>query len=390
MATTFESCLGPTQPINLLEEYLSIFRGRQKSKAYLLSWLDNWIFKKKRDGQAPWIYVVLQDLADDLGYCRDTVHRHLKDLVEMGLLDRKPYKRWATDNIWQYTINFEEVQKWLLKESCLSSPEVIVGSLNLDCGESEFRLPTVQVQNTYTNYSSLDLSLQKTEVPKPVVIEKKEIEKWKESQSELISREELASLLSELPVKVKPNLNLKKAVESNFPRLSEALKNLKRAMNSWRVHPNFNWGGLLVRFLREEYEWENQPSVDFSEEEDPPTDAEISALADAKVAKLILDYYYSTIERSHRAILLDGRNLPWRQGLALLNDDVRPTPPLFVPDPLFSQPFSPPTLSELVDRKRCLWHDVPSMRSQIHNWVENTDGVVMTDDGPVLDEGFEF
>jgi len=100
-------------PTNILTEYLSRFRGVKKFKAYILSWLDGWIQTKLKAGKPPWVYVVNQELAQALGCCRDTVFRHLKDLCEMGILKKTPYKRWATDNIWAYTIDFEQLKQEL-------------------------------------------------------------------------------------------------------------------------------------------------------------------------------------------------------------------------------------------------------------------------------------
>lgn len=154
---TFTSAvLGEVQhPTNIIREYLEKFRGTQKCKALILSWLDGWIQTKLRQGKPPWVYVVSQELALASGYCRDTVHRHLKELCERGILQRLPYKRWPTDNIFSYTINFEKLQQEL---GCSLSPvegqspqaeNQTADSQNSECPESESQPPTVQNQKTY-------------------------------------------------------------------------------------------------------------------------------------------------------------------------------------------------------------------------------------------------
>lgn len=58
--------------------------------------------------------------------------------------------------------------------------------------------------------------------------------------------------------------------------------------------------------------------------------------------------------------------------------------PVYTPHPLMLEEPKPSTLSELVDRKRSLWRHAPVLRSSIEVWVEQTIGVVMTQDGPAL------
>ena len=77
--------LGQVQhPINILQEYLAAFGN--KCQAAILSWLDNWTKTKRKEQQSDWVWLVLSDLAAELGYCKDTIFRHLHHLVEMGCL----------------------------------------------------------------------------------------------------------------------------------------------------------------------------------------------------------------------------------------------------------------------------------------------------------------
>ena len=148
---TFTSAyLGSVQhPTNIIREYLEKFRGTQKCIALILSWLDGWIQTKLRQGKPPWVYVTSQELALASGYCRDTVHRHLKELCERGILQRLPYKRWPTDNIFSYTIDFEKLQQELGQSAQVENQTA--DSQNSECSESESQSLTVQNQNTYIN-----------------------------------------------------------------------------------------------------------------------------------------------------------------------------------------------------------------------------------------------
>ena len=165
--------LGAVSPTNILTEYFSCFRGYQKTKAYLLSWLDNWIYLKLKQGKPPWVYVVCQQIASDIGCCRDTAHRNLKELCDMGILKRLPYKRWATDNIWQYTIDcdrlgnhlFSSFTRAISKSASLGLLWIRylsdAGNQTSVCQKSDFRLseirqPDALYQATNTS-ASLDL-----------------------------------------------------------------------------------------------------------------------------------------------------------------------------------------------------------------------------------------
>lgn len=44
----------------------------------------------------------------------------------------------------------------------------------------------------------------------------------------------------------------------------------------------------------------------------------------------------------------------------------------------------PGTLEQLIERKRLMWQNAPLLRSIIEAWIEQTPGVIRTDDGPAL------
>lgn len=79
----------------------------------MVGWLDKYKAIAKRSG--------LLDLAgsEKLGirarvlYCKDTVFRHLKNLVELGILERREAKRWCTDKAWEYRIVPEKLAQYV-------------------------------------------------------------------------------------------------------------------------------------------------------------------------------------------------------------------------------------------------------------------------------------
>lgn len=57
---------------------------------------------------------------------------------------------------------------------------------------------------------------------------------------------------------------------------------------------------------------------------------------------------------------------------------------VYTPPPQMLLDPTPPTLEELVERKRTAWHKAIILRPSIEAWVEQTQGVIMTHDGPAL------
>lgn len=266
---TFTSVvLGIVQhPTNILTKYLSKFRGVRKFKAYILSWLDGWIHTKLKAGKPPWVYVVTQELAEALGCCRDTVFRHLKDLCEMDILKKVPYRRWATDNIWAYTINFDRLKQ----ELSLSAPteNQTVGSRKSDSGVSEFNQPTVGNQTAYRS-PTLTFSQQQAKHNLPAAAEEnkqselpgQESATWKKEQPSVLTRPEQESTtkptkeeldfactrISKLSPDVQTNPQVKAAIAQHWANFPAALERLKIAVEeNWRC----NLTGVLVKALKE-------------------------------------------------------------------------------------------------------------------------------------------
>ena len=262
--------LGAVQhPTNILTEYLSKFRGVRKFKAYILSWLDGWIHTKLKAGKPPWVYVINQELAEALGCCRDTVFRHLKDLCEMGILRKTPYKRWATDNIWAYSIDFEKLKQELEPAGDISKCEnQIAVSRKSDSRESDIVQPTVGFQTAYISLT-LNSTQQQTEhnlsvareENKQTELPEQESAAWKkekrddltcpEKPTTKITQEELdtaCTQISRLSPDVQTNSQVKTAIEKYWANFPAALERLKIAVQeNWRC----NLTGVLVKALKE-------------------------------------------------------------------------------------------------------------------------------------------
>ncbi len=253
---TFTSAvLGQVQhPTNILTEYLSKFRGVKKFKAYILSWLDGWINSKLKKGLPPWVYVINQELAEALGCCRDTVFRHLKDLCEMGILRKTPYKRWATDNIWAYSIDFDKLKQELTPPVDISATEnQIADSRKSDSQESEIRQPIAENQTPYISPipNSSQVQPQHDLPAAGGIVEEKEQPIRELKIAIPPTGEELQSActqISRLSSQVQTNSQVKTAIEKHWANFPAALERLKIAVQeNWRC----NLTGVLVKALKE-------------------------------------------------------------------------------------------------------------------------------------------
>ncbi|MBA2749948.1 MAG: hypothetical protein H0U45_14780 [Tatlockia sp.] len=57
---------------------------------------------------------------------------------------------------------------------------------------------------------------------------------------------------------------------------------------------------------------------------------------------------------------------------------------VYTPPPQMLEEHKPGTLEQLIERKRLMWQNAPNLRSLIEAWIEQTPGVIRTDDGPAL------
>ncbi len=57
---------------------------------------------------------------------------------------------------------------------------------------------------------------------------------------------------------------------------------------------------------------------------------------------------------------------------------------VYSPPPQMIEEHKPGTLEQLIERKRLMWQNAPNLRSLIEAWIEQTPGVIRTDDGPAL------
>ncbi len=100
-------------PVNILSEFLATFNRRQKCKAAILSWLDG-----KHYYGHEWVRITFEKLADILGYCRETISRHMKELVFDDLIKEQAAQKFPKDTACEYQLNREKLTQLLDFQRC--------------------------------------------------------------------------------------------------------------------------------------------------------------------------------------------------------------------------------------------------------------------------------
>jgi hypothetical protein len=151
-------------PINILKEFLATFNRRQKCKAAILSWLDG----KHYYGNS-WIRITFENLADILGYCRETISKHMRELVFDGLVEDKPSHRFPKDTASEYRLNLENIMETIEFSRC----EKIDAEVPDISGECANNPPTYKAylkfsenNNTAAEEDKVDKAEQETQIPR--------------------------------------------------------------------------------------------------------------------------------------------------------------------------------------------------------------------------------
>ena len=166
-------------PVNILKEFLEIFNRRQKCKAAILSWLDG----KHFYGQE-WVRITFENLGEILGYCRETISKHLREMVVDKLVDELPADRFPKDTANMYRLNpnwlppieFNK-SEWANLSKILGfwkHPEILPKILFSRCEKIGLSMPIIEPINA-NNPTTLETSLKLFKNNNTAVAEKKEV-----------------------------------------------------------------------------------------------------------------------------------------------------------------------------------------------------------------------
>jgi len=151
-------------PINILKEFLATFNRRQKCKAAILSWFDG----KHYYGNS-WIRITFEKLADILGYCRETISKHMKELIFDGLVEDKPSHRFPKDTASEYRLNLQNISETIEFNRC-EIIDVDVPDISGECANnpstSKAYLKFSENNNTAAEEDKVDELEEKTQIPR--------------------------------------------------------------------------------------------------------------------------------------------------------------------------------------------------------------------------------
>ena len=151
-------------PINILKEFLATFNRRQKCKAAILSWLDG----KHYYGNS-WIRITFENLADILGYCRETISKHMKDLIFDGLVEDKASHRFPKDTASEYRLNLENILETIEFSQC-EKIDAEVPDISGECADnpptSKTTIKFFENNNTAAEENKVDEAEQETQIPR--------------------------------------------------------------------------------------------------------------------------------------------------------------------------------------------------------------------------------
>lgn len=238
MSPFMSAFLGGVQhPINILQEYLAAFGN--KCQAAILSWLDNWTKTKRKEGESDWVWLVLSDLAAELGYCKDTIFRHLRSLLELGVVERQRAKRWATDRAWKYRI----VPTQLAEYICLNKNQTTDMSKSVH-RQSEDSTSIVRKPDNYID-SNLSPTYTQPQTGNAAVEKEEVVERQEQPLEEEVG--EVCIQLRRLSPDFTINSSVRNAIYSFWHNVPAALARVKNAIaQGWCKQPT----GLFVQTLK--------------------------------------------------------------------------------------------------------------------------------------------
>jgi biotin operon repressor len=107
-------------PVNVLKEILDTFNRRHKCKAAILSWLDG-----KHYYGNEWVRITFEELGNVLGYCRETISKHIRELIKLGLLEHQASNRFPKDTACEYQINQHKLTEILGLSQCEKTDDYV-------------------------------------------------------------------------------------------------------------------------------------------------------------------------------------------------------------------------------------------------------------------------
>jgi len=381
-------------------------RKTQRCAATLITYYRHWQEWKQEHQRTDWLYQPLRQIYKDLmeSYSIPVIRAANDLLIDLGLLERRSNPGNRQDKTYQYNVRFDRITQLLTQTLATSSFE----KTDVSAAISNFSASPV---STYHKIQSTQVRSSNQEP-----IEKEELDSSQESWVSNIQVEILTS--TQEPSEVR-RLIAESWGEASSPAASSLDSDEMMQVASSDNSAAMNVASEFLGNLNTEAELQKRsrleripqplciPGLDESVHEilwkyqapleklnaDLHAERLKSAIADhpQHLESAILAFIENSATGAKTPVaatgfLLNALRQGWkpRQSSSSAGAQVQ----IYQPHPLMLESLEPPTLSELVERKRLMWKTA-ILRPSIAAWAEATPGVVLGESGPQLEPQVE-
>ena len=379
--------------LELIESMAAGIEGKVvRCAATLIAYYRHWQEWKQKHQRTDWVYQPLRQLYKDLmGLFSIPVIRAANDLlIDLDLLERRGNPGNGQDKTYQYNVQFDRVRQ-LLATTCAGAS---FEKINLSVANPNF---SASPANTHHNIQFSNVTSSNHDA-----IEKNKIENNQKSITSTTQVEVLTATKEQGEVHqlVAESLNVGQHSDTSLDgdEKIELAQQYLASLNAkaelaerCRNHDAASFRPIRIPGLDEavhEVLWKHQElleqlNVDLHAERihkaiaDNPQYLEDAILTlsensanGAKTKEAATGFLYNALLKGWK---------PRQSSSTSASVQAYTPPPQMLEDPL------PPTLEQLVERKRLMWRNAPVLRSSIEAWVKQTPGVMMTADGPALE-----
>lgn len=229
-----------------------------------------WIYNRLKDWQEQFPWLSLWDVRK--------VFKRLRHDLKLLKFEQFESKQWYQRG-W-YTINYEAVKALSLSNCAFTTfrdvgiPHNEVSTARTSSIETKLTPKIKTTTDTPAVEEVKNVLEEAFPDPDPLPPEEQELESIPEQLDPGEDDSSSVDALSEiraLPVAIALNQNVRKTVKAaNQGQVMRAIAYVREAIKNWRVKPDFNWTGLLVKAIREGLEIEVTPSIQQAKY-DPPS-----------------------------------------------------------------------------------------------------------------------
>lgn len=368
--------------------------------AAFMNYIHRWQIWKIKAQRTSWVYQPIKNIQEDLMdlFSKHVIRNAIALLMELGLMERRVTPNNYQDKTFQYKLNVNHLESLLKRFKSSTTKTTVESASNADESskfKSDFREANAeqhtQIQYSDVIYKSIDSDAEEKEVSQEelvVLVEQVEIPS---SEVEVISSEvkEILAPLSEAGEdQVSAAAPSQNFIEETRDKLKKFIGGFAPAAPKAPVAPknSFKLEGAdeeTLELLGRHQAGLEQLNVDLGERRiqkailDNPQallnaiEAFYEASAKGKLStNKAIGYFYNALIKGWK---------PKRSNVPAITQ----VQPFVAPPGYFDR--KPPTLEELLEKNRQKWK-ISSLRSSVEAWVKETAGVILTDDGPVLEE----